>query len=74
MFLHTALHNGSPELVFVVLTLLISLVMNETWSGSGIARHPYGKPDGGALASDLPPESFGRPEVEPLLRPRAPRR
>lgn len=68
MFLQTALHNGSPEFVFAVLMLLTALVMSETSRGSGIARHPYGKPDGGELASDLPPESIGRPEIEPLLR------
>ena len=72
MYLHTALHDGSPEFLLAVLTLLVALVMNQTVRGSGIARHPYAKPhDGGALGSDLPPDSIGRPEIEPLLARRA---
>jgi hypothetical protein len=54
--------------MLAVLTLVTGLAMSKTVSGSGIARHPYVKPeDGGELASDLPPESIGRPELEPLL-------
>ena len=68
MYLHQALHNGSPEFMFAVLVLLVALVMSQTVRGSGIAQHPYAKPyDGGELASDLPPESIGRPELEPVL-------
>jgi hypothetical protein len=53
-----------------VLTLLTALVMSQTVSGSGIARHPYVNPEeGGELATDLPPASIGRPELEPLLVP-----
>jgi len=77
MYLHQALHNGSPVFMLVILVLLVALVMSQTMRGSGIARHPYTKPyDGGELASDLPPESIGRPEAEPLLthRPMSPDR
>ncbi len=70
MYLHTALHDGSPEFLFVVLMLLGSLVLHLTVRGSGIARHPYSSPhDGGELASDLPPEAIGRAQLEPLLTP-----
>jgi hypothetical protein len=68
MYLYTVLHDGSPEFMVAVLTLLVALVMSQTVVGSGIARHPYAKPaDGGELASDLPADSIGRPEFEPLL-------
>jgi hypothetical protein len=68
MFFAQALHNGSPDLMLAVLALLAALVMTQAVSGSGIAQHRYVKPeDGGELASDLPPESIGRPEIEPLL-------
>jgi hypothetical protein len=43
-------------------------------ASGGISSHPYSNPYlGGQLASDLPPESLGRAEIEPLLRPRATR-
>lgn len=72
MFLYHALHDGSAELMVGVMTLLAGVVISLTPRGSGIGRHPYVNPhDGGELATDLPPESIGRPEIEPLLWPRA---
>ena len=71
MYLHTALHDGSPEFLLAVFMLLGSLVLHLTVRGSGIAQHPYSNPhDGGELASDLPPEAIGRVELEPLIMPR----
>jgi hypothetical protein len=68
MYFREALHEGTPWFMLAVFTLLVGLVMSVTVRGSGIARYPYSKPhDGGELASDLPQESIGRPEVEPLL-------
>jgi hypothetical protein len=68
MFFAQALHNGSPDFMLAVLALFAALVMSQTVTGSGIGQHPYVRPGhGGELASDLPPESIGRPEIEPLL-------
>jgi len=69
MYLTHALHDGSPWLVLACLTTLVGVVMGVfTERGSGIAVHPYTRAeDGGELASDLPAESIGRPEFEPVL-------
>jgi hypothetical protein len=71
-----ALHNGSPDLMSTRPALFAALVMSQTMSGSRIAQHPCAKAeDGGELASDLPLESIGRPEFEPLpVRPAQDRR
>jgi len=76
MSLHHALHDGSLWLVIVCLATLAGVVIGSyTDRGSGIARHPYTKPDlGGELAADLPAEAIGRAELEPRLWRRAPRR
>jgi hypothetical protein len=77
-FLIQALHDGSPWLLLACLTLFAGVVIGLfTEQGSGIASHPFTKPStGGALASDLPPESIGRAGLEPTLwgHPRPPRR
>lgn len=68
MLFAQALHNGSPDLMLAVLALRAALLMSQTVSGSGIAQHRHVKAeDGGDLASDLPPESISRSEIEPPL-------
>lgn len=68
MYFPDALQHGNPEFLLGVAALLVGLVQSQSVPGSGISRHPYARPDdGGELASDLPAESIGRPEVEPLL-------
>jgi hypothetical protein len=62
------LTDGNPEFLLGIAALLVALVQSQTVAESGIHRHPYaGAADGGELASDLPPDSIGRPELEPLL-------
>ena len=70
--LHQLSHNGSLWLLLACLIVFAGVVVGVmTNSGSGISSHPYNSPyDGGELASDLPPESIGRAEIEPLLRRR----
>ena len=69
MYLTHALHDGSLWLLLACFTMLAGVIVGLfTRAGSGIDSHPYTKADlGGALASDLPPESIGRPELEPTL-------
>jgi hypothetical protein len=71
------LTDGNSEFLLGIVAVLVALVQSQTVADSGIDRHPYARAgDGRGLASDLPPESIGRPELEPLLwrRPgRAPR-
>ena len=64
-----ALHNGSPWLLLACLMVFVGVVMGLfTRAGSEITEHPYSRPElGGELGSDLPPESIGRPEFEPVL-------
>ena len=77
-FLTTALHNGSPWLLLACLMILAGVVIGLfTEAGSGIASHPFTRPNGGGeLASDLPPASIGRAEFEPILwgHPHPPKR
>jgi hypothetical protein len=74
--LHDALHNGSLWMLVACIVVFAGVVVGVmTNAGSGISSHPYENPyDGGELASDLPPESIGRAEIEPLLRRRHPPR
>lgn len=69
MYLHEVLHDGSLWFLLACLAILAGTVLGLfTDRGSGIAHHPYTKAGlGGELASDLPPESIGRAELEPLL-------
>ena len=71
MYFPDPLTHGSPEFLLGIAGLLVALVRSQTDADSGIDHHPYARvADGGKLASDLPPESIGRPELEPLLWPR----
>jgi hypothetical protein len=65
----TTLNDGSLWLLLVCVLMFIGVVIGcYTEGGSGIARHPYDSPHGaGELASDMPPESIGRAQLEPLL-------
>jgi hypothetical protein len=77
VYLPDVLTDGNPEFLLGIAGLLVALVQSQTVADSGIDRHPYARAaDGGELASDMPPESIGRPELEPLLwkRPRRARR
>ena len=76
MYLHIALHDGSLWFLLACLAILAGTVIGLfTEKGSGISHHPYSKRAlGGELASDLPPESIGRAELEPRLWRRTPRR
>jgi hypothetical protein len=76
MYFHRALHDGSLWFLLACLVLFAGVAIGLfTEAGSGIARHPYSKPDlGGELGADLPPESIGRAELEPSLRQRRRRR
>ncbi len=68
MYFPDALTNGNAEFLLGIAGLLVGLVQSQTVTASGIDHHPYARAaDGGELASDLPPESIGRPELEPLL-------
>jgi hypothetical protein len=64
------LDDGSLWMLVACAVVFAGVVVGVmTTAGSGIACHPYENPyDGGELASDLPPESIGRAEIEPLLR------
>jgi hypothetical protein len=68
-YLDHALHDGSPWVLLACLVIFAGVVVGLfTERGSGISYHPYTRPElGGQLASDLPPESIGRAELEPLL-------
>jgi hypothetical protein len=67
----TAALNGSSWLVIACLVVLLAALAIWTRNGSAIDSHPYSKPNGsGELGSDMPPESIGREEIEPLLWPR----
>ena len=75
MYFPDVLQNGSPEFLLGVFALVVGLVQSQGVTDSGIDRHPYARAsDGGELASDLPPESIGRPQLEPLLWRRPGRR
>ena len=75
MYVPDALQHGNPEFLLGVVALLAGLVQSQSVAGSGIGRHAYARAsDGGELASDLPPESIGRAELEPLLWARHGRR
>jgi hypothetical protein len=71
-YLTRALHDGSLWLVLVCVLMFAGVVVGlYTRTGSEISSHPYSNPeDGGEMASDLPPESMGREELEPRLWPR----
>jgi hypothetical protein len=68
----TATLNGSFWLLLASLVVLAAVVATLwTRGGAAIGSHPYSKPNGsGELGSDMPPESIGRDELEPLLWPR----
>ena len=76
MTIYHMLHDGSGWLLLACLVMTVGVVVGlYTEAGSGIASHPYTRANGsGELASDLPPESIGRAELEPLLwgHPRSP--
>jgi hypothetical protein len=62
------LQHGNPEVLLGIAVLLVGLVQGQSAPTSDISRHPYARAsDGGELASDLPAESIGRAEMEPLL-------
>jgi hypothetical protein len=68
VYVPDVLTDGNPEFLAGIAAVLVALVQSQTVADSGIDRHPYARTaDGGELASDLPPESIGRPELEPLL-------
>ena len=69
MTLTHMLHDGSGWLLLASLAMVVGVIVGlYTEAGSGIASHPYTRANGsGELASDLPPESIGRAEIEPLL-------
>jgi hypothetical protein len=68
VYFPNALHHGNPEFLLGVVALVAGLVQSQSMGDGGISRHPYARAsDGGELASDLPPESIGRAELEPLL-------
>jgi hypothetical protein len=71
-FLGSALHDGTPWVILVCVLLFAGVAVGLfTRSGSEISSHPYSDPkDGGEMGSDLPPESMGREELEPVLWPR----
>jgi hypothetical protein len=76
-YLLRALHDGSPWLLLACAMIFAGVVVGLfSRGGSEITEHPYSNPElGGAMGSDLPPESIGRPEFEPTLwRRRRPRR
>ena len=67
----TAALNGHSWLIIACLVVLAAVVALWTRGGTAIDSHPYSKPNGsGELGSDMPPESIGRDELEPLLWPR----
>jgi hypothetical protein len=70
--LSSALNNGSPYLILACIVVFAGVVVGfYSRRGSGIDAHPYTKSEqGGELGSDMPPESIGRPEMEPLLWPK----
>ena len=70
-FLTTALHGGMPWIILACVALFVGLAIGlSARASSGIATHPYTKPeDGGELATDMPREE-GREELETLLWPR----
>jgi hypothetical protein len=72
-FLHTALHDGSPWLVFVCFAMFAGVAVGlYTRNGSGINSHPYEQADGGGeIGTDMPPEATGREELEAILEPRS---
>jgi hypothetical protein len=75
MYFPDALQHGNPEFLFGVVALIAGLVQSQSMGGGAISRHPYARSsDGGELASDLPPESIGRAQLEPLLWVRRGRR
>ena len=68
----TAALNANSWLLLACLVVLAAVVA-VLWAGGGtaIGPHPYSKPNGsGELGSDMPTESIGRDELEPLLWPR----
>ena len=71
-FLTTALHDGTPWVILACVLMFAGVVVGLfTRSGSEISAHPYSDAnDGGEMGSDLPQESMGRAELEPLLWPR----
>jgi hypothetical protein len=75
-YFSSVLNNGSLWLLLACLLVLAGVVIGLfTRRGSEIGEHPYSKPElGGELGSDLPPESIGRPEFEPVLWHRRRRR
>jgi hypothetical protein len=75
MYFPDALQHGNPEFLVGVAALLAGLISSQSVTGRDICRHPYARAtDGGELASDLPPESIGRAQLEPLLWARPGRR
>jgi hypothetical protein len=68
----TAALDGHSWLLLACLVVLAAVVAAVWMSGNpAIGSHPYSKPTGsGELGSDMPPESIGRDELEPLLWPR----
>jgi hypothetical protein len=67
--------DGNPEFLLGVVALIAGLVQSQSMGDGAVSRHLYAKAnDGGELASDLPPESIGRDELEPLLWVRRGRR
>jgi hypothetical protein len=68
-YVSTSLSDGSLWIVLVCLVLVAGVVIGlYTRLGSGISSHPYSKVHGsGELGTDLPDESIGRAELEPLL-------
>jgi hypothetical protein len=73
-YLYWVFHDGSGWFLLACLAIFVGVVYGLfTDKGSGIAHHPYARPGlGGELASDLPPESLGRVELEPVLMRRRP--
>jgi hypothetical protein len=75
MYFPDVLQHGNPEFLAGIAVLLAGLISSQSTTGSGISRHPYARAsDGGELASDLPRESIGRAQLEPLLWARPGRR
>jgi|tagenome__1003787_1003787.scaffolds.fasta_scaffold20176162_2 hypothetical protein len=67
----TATLTGNTWLLIACLVVLGAAVAIWTRGGAAIDSHPYSKPNGsGELGSDMPPESIGREEIEPILWPR----
>jgi hypothetical protein len=69
-YVAAALH-GSSWLLIAGVVVLAAVVALWTRGGAAIESHLYSKPNGsGELGSDMPRESIGRDELEPLLWPR----